>query len=253
MSLLSMREMSLSFGGVHAVEHVSFDVRPGEVFSIIGPNGAGKTTLFNLISRIYDADEGRLFFEHRDITRVPAHRIAELGIARTFQNTELFEHETVLRNLLIGRHIHRRSNVLSEMLFLPSVRRQELAFRSAVEDVIDLLDLRHYRDQLIGNLPYGVRKMVEVGRALCTGPKLLLLDEPSSGLNPEETQDLSFWIEDINEELGITVVMVEHDMNLVLQTSHRVMALADGHFLAIGTPQEIQDRPEVVRAYLGHA
>lgn len=253
MSLLSMREMSLSFGGVHAVEHVSFDVRPGEVFSIIGPNGAGKTTLLNLISRIYDADEGRLFFEHRNITRVPAHRIAELGIARTFQNTELFEHETVLRNLLIGRHIHRRSNVLSEMLFLPSVRRQELAFRSAVEDVIDLLDLRHYRDQLIGNLPYGVRKMVEVGRALCTGPKLLLLDEPSSGLNPEETQDLSFWIEDINEELGITVVMVEHDMNLVLQTSHRVMALADGHFLAIGTPQEIQDRPEVVRAYLGHA
>lgn len=253
MSLLSMRQMSLSFGGVHAVEDVSFDVRRGEVFSIIGPNGAGKTTLFNLISRLYDADEGQLFFENEDITRVPAHRIAELGIARTFQNTELFEHETVLRNLLIGRHVHRKTSVLAEMLFLPSVRRQELAFRAAVEDVIDLLDLRHYRDQLIGNLPYGVRKMVEVGRALCTNPKLLLLDEPSSGLNPEETQDLSFWLEDINEALGITVVMVEHDMNLVLQTSHRVMALADGHFLAVGTPREIQDRPEVVRAYLGHA
>jgi branched-chain amino acid transport system ATP-binding protein len=143
--------------------------------------------------------------------------------------------------------------VVSELLFLPSVRRQELAFRKDVEDIIDLLDLQHYRDQVIANLPYGVRKIVEVARALCTRPKLLLLDEPSSGLNPEETQDLSFWIEDINEALGITVIMVEHDMNLVLQTSDRVMAVADGKFLAVGEPREIQRHPEVLRAYLGHA
>jgi branched-chain amino acid transport system ATP-binding protein len=253
MSILAMEAMSLHFGGVHAVHQLSFTVNEGEVFSIIGPNGAGKTTLFNLISRLYDADEGSLYFRGKDITRVPAHAIAEAGIARTFQNTELFEHETVLHNLLIGKHIHRRTNVVSELLFLPSVRRQELAFRKDVEDIIDLLDLQHYRDQVIANLPYGVRKIVEVARALCTRPKLLLLDEPSSGLNPEETQDLSFWIEDINEALGITVIMVEHDMNLVLQTSDRVMAVADGKFLAVGEPREIQRHPEVLRAYLGHA
>lgn len=251
MSLLVARQLSIAFGGVHAVEDVSFEVEEGEVFSIIGPNGAGKTTLFNLISRIYNADSGSITFENEDISRVPAHRIAELGIARTFQNTELFEQETVLRNLLIGQHVHRKTHVLSEFLFLPSVRKQELAFRRAVEDVINLLDLQHYRHQVIANLPYGVRKMVEVARALCVQPRLLLLDEPSSGLNPEETEDLSFQIEDINEELGTTIIMVEHDMNLVSITSSRVMALADGKLVAIGTPQEIQQHPEVVKAYLG--
>jgi len=250
-SLLTAENLTLAFGGVHAVEDVSFSVEPGEVFSIIGPNGAGKTTLFNLISRIYDANSGSIEFEGNDISAVPTHRIAELGIARTFQNTELFEQETVLRNLLIGKHVHRRTNLLQEFLFLPSVRRQELAFRKEVEDIIDLLDLQHYRHQVIANLPYGIRKMVEVARALCIKPRLLLLDEPSSGLNPEETEDLSFQIEDINEELGTTVIMVEHDMNLVSQVSNRVMALADGRKLAIGTPQEIQQHPEVLKAYLG--
>ena len=251
MSILQMSTMSLSFGGVHAVQDVSFEVKQGEVFSIIGPNGAGKTTLFNLISRLYDADSGHLSFEGTDITHTPAHHIAELGIARTFQNTELFEHETVLHNLLIGKHVYRTTNVLSELFFTPAVRRQELDFRREVEDVIDLLDLQHYRDQVIGNLPFGVRKMVEVARALCVKPKLLLLDEPSSGLNPEETDDLSFWIEDINEELGVTIIMVEHDMNLVTRSSDRVMALADGRYLATGSPEEIQANPEVLRAYLG--
>lgn len=251
MSLLAAEGLTLTFGGVHAVDDVSFSVEPGEVFSIIGPNGAGKTTLFNLISRIYDANSGSITFAGNDISQIPTHRIAELGIARTFQNTELFEQETVLRNLLIGKHVHRKTNLLQEFLFLPSVRRQELAFRKQVEDIIDLLDLQHYRHQVIANLPYGIRKMVEVARALCIQPRLLLLDEPSSGLNPEETEDLSFQIEDIKEELGTTVIMVEHDMNLVSQVSDRVMALADGKRLAIGSPQDIQQHPEVLKAYLG--
>ena len=249
--LFAADNLSISFGGVKAVRDVSFEIDAGEVFSIIGPNGAGKTTVFNLISRFYDADGGRLTFAGEDMTDVPAHHIAELGIARTFQNTELFDRETVLDNLLVGRHVHRHTNVLSDILFLPGVRRQEVAFREKVEEVIDLLDLQRHRDQAVGNLPYGARKMVEIGRALCTEPKLLLLDEPSSGLNPEETEDLSFWIEDIVEDLGVTVAMVEHDMNLVATVSDRVLAMADGAVLAVGEPAEIQNNPDVLRAYLG--
>jgi|TARA_B110000014_G_scaffold126207_1_gene86903 branched-chain amino acid transport system ATP-binding protein len=251
LTLLTADNVSISFGGVHAVRDVSFEVVAGEVYSIIGPNGAGKTTLFNLVSRLYDADAGSMSFDGETITRIPPHQVAERGIARTFQNTELFEHETVLKNLLIGHHVHRKTALWEELLFLPKVREQDLIFRQQVEDVIDLLDLQTYREQIIGNLPYGVRKMVEIARALCLGPRLILLDEPSSGLNPEETEDLSFWIEDINEELGITVVMVEHDMNLVNQVSDRVLALADGAVIALGTPSEIQNHPDVVRAYLG--
>ena len=251
MTLLQADNISVSFGGVKAVQNVSFSVNAGEVFSIVGPNGAGKTTIFNLISRIYNLDNGQLIFEGQDISRLPTHKIASLGIARTFQNTELFEQETVLKNLLIGCHIHRRSSLWQDFVFLPSVKKNELVFRKIAEDVIDLLELRSYRDQVIANLPYGVRKMVEVARALCMKPKLLLLDEPSSGLNPEETEDLSFWLEDINEELGITVIMVEHDMKLVSQASHRVLAVADGRFIALGTATEIQNHAEVKRAYLG--
>jgi branched-chain amino acid transport system ATP-binding protein len=250
--LFSARNLNLSFGGVKAVRDVSFDIERGEVYSIIGPNGAGKTTILNLISRLYDVEgDGSMTFDGEEITRIAAHDVARRGIARTFQNTELFEHETVLKNLLIGRHIHRKSNLLTELLFTPAVARQEVEFRKLVEDVIDLLDLQHYRNQIIGSLPYGVRKMVEVARALCIQPKMLLLDEPSSGLNPEETEDVAFWIEDINEDFGATVVMVEHDMNLVSTTSNRVMAMADGAVLAVGEPAEIQSHPEVLRAYLG--
>ena len=251
MTLLAADNVSISFGGVHAVRDVSFEVAAGQVYSIIGPNGAGKTTLFNLVSRLYDVDAGSITFNGEPITRVPPHQVAERGIARTFQNTELFEHETVLKNLLIGHHVHRKTALWEELLFLPKVREQDLVFRRQVEDVIDLLDLQSYREQIIGNLPYGVRKMVEIARALCLGPRLILLEEPSSGLNPEETEDLSFWIEDINEELGITVVMVEHDMNLVNQVSDRVLALANGVVIAVGTPSEIQGHPDVIRAYLG--
>ncbi len=249
--LLSTTDLSLSFGGVHAVRDVTFEVEEGEVFSIIGPNGAGKTSIFNLISRLYDADSGTIEYRGESIGKLPPHNIARLGIARTFQNTELFEHETVLKNMLIGRHVHRKTNLLSELLFLPAVAKQEIRFRQIVEDVIDLLDLQSYRNQAIGSLPYGVRKMVEVARALCIQPKLLLLDEPSSGLNPEETEDVSFWIEDINQDFGATIIMVEHDMNLVSRASNRVMALADGAVVAVGSPEEIQNHPEVLRAYLG--
>ncbi len=250
--LFSADKLNLSFGGVRAVQDVSFDVKRGEVFTIIGPNGAGKTTVFNLISRLYDVEGGgKMTFDGQDITDIEPHEVAEIGIARTFQNTELFEHESVLNNLMIGRHVHRSSNLLSEILFTPATVRQELAFRKTAENIIDLLDLQQYRDQVIGSLPYGVRKMVEVGRALCIEPKLILLDEPSSGLNPEESEDVSYWLEDINEDFGVTVIMVEHDMNLVSDVSDRVMAMDDGAVLTIGSPAEVQSHPAVAEAYLG--
>jgi len=243
--------IAINFGGIKAVDGVDFEVEQGTVFTIIGPNGAGKTTVFNLISRIYNPTEGKLIFQDQDITQLPPHAIAGLGIARTFQNIELFEHATVLHNLLLGRHAHRGSNLLSELLFLPSVRKMEVEHRKKAEDVIDFLDLQAYRDTLIVNLPYGARKVVELARALCTEPKILLLDEPSSGLNTEETEDMAWWIQDIKNELGITVLMVEHDMSLVSEVSDRVLALNYGRVLATGTSREVQSHPEVVKAYLG--
>src|SRR5271166_4365454 len=251
MSLFRAEDIAIRFGGIRAVDAVSFDVNEGEVFSIIGPNGAGKTTIFNLISRIYEPSAGRLIFQDQDITEVPAYRIAGLGIARTFQNIELFANATLLQNLLIGRHCHSTVGVLSQIVFTPAVRRAEIAHREKVEDVIAFLGLEHYRDTLIANLPYGVRKIVELGRALCIEPKLLLLDEPSSGLNVEETEVMGFWIEDIKKDLGITVIMVEHDMSLVSMVSDRVMVLNYGRVLAMGSPAEVQADPEVIRAYIG--
>ena len=249
--LFKAEDISVRFGGIRAVDSVSFDVNKGEVFSIIGPNGAGKTTIFNLISRIYNTTEGKLTFDGQDFTHTPPNKIAGLGIARTFQNIELFANASLLQNLLIGRHCHSTVGILSQMAFLPSARRAELQHREKVEDVIAFLGLQRYRDTLIANLPYGVRKVVELGRALCTEPKLLLLDEPSSGLNVEETEGMGFWIEDIKKDLGITVIMVEHDMALVSQGSDRVMALNYGKVLAMGTSHEVQTHPEVIRAYIG--
>lgn len=251
MSLLSVRDLAINFGGVRAVDGVSFDVEPGEVFTFVGPNGAGKSTIFNLISRFYQPSAGSVHFDGQDITAMRPDQIAPLGIARTFQNIELFEHSTVLHNLLVGRHSKRKTSWIEDALFLPSTRRAELEHRQRAEEVIDFLDLQPYRDKMIAGLPYGVRKVVEIARALASGPKLLLLDEPASGLSVEETQDVAFWIEDMQKDMGLTILMVEHDMSLVSQVSDRVLALADGRPLAMGTSAEVQSHPDVIAAYLG--
>jgi branched-chain amino acid transport system ATP-binding protein len=251
MSLLELDSVTLRFGGLVAVDDVSFSVTEGEVFAIVGPNGAGKSTIFNLISRFYTPVEGDIRWQNRGILGLAPHEVPALGIARTFQNIELFERLTVLDNLLIGRHHHVRSGMITDLLFTPSVRREEHRHREAVERVIDFLDLQPYREKAVGGLPYGIRKVVELARALSTEPKLLLLDEPASGLSVDETQDLSFWIEDIKTQMGITILMVEHDMKLVGAVSDRVLALADGRSLTIGTPKEVMAHPDVIAAYLG--
>jgi branched-chain amino acid transport system ATP-binding protein len=249
--LLSASNLTVKFGGLVAVNDVSFDVQRGEVFTLIGPNGAGKTTVFNLISRIYQPTTGGIRFEGEDLIAQPPHAVAAMGIARTFQNIELFEFASVLQNLLIGTHTHRRTGLWQDLLFTAAVRRAELRARQRAEEVIDFLNLQRYRDLMVAGLPYGVRKVVELARALCAEPKLLLLDEPSSGLNVEETDDMAYWIQDIQRDLNITVLMVEHDMSLVSKVSDRVLAMNQGEVLALGTPQEVQAHPGVIEAYLG--
>lgn len=251
MSLLELRKVTLRFGGLVAVDNLSLTVEEGEIFALVGPNGAGKSTVFNLISRFYDPAAGSIHFDGNELLNSNADQVSGLGIARTFQNIELFEQASVLQNLLVGRHRHRRTHLLSDILFSPKAYREELRHREAVEKVIDFLNLEHYRDKRIGGLPYGVRKVVELGRALASEPKLLLLDEPASGLSVEETQDMAFWIEDIQKQMGISVMMVEHDMGLVSAVSGRVMALSDGKELATGSAAEVQSHPAVIEAYLG--
>lgn len=251
MNLLEIRDVTLRFGGLTALQDVSFGVDAGEIFAIVGPNGAGKSTLFNLVSRFYDPESGDVRFQDESILGRSPSDIAALGIGRSFQNIELFERSTVLQNLLIGRHTRRRASALSQVFFTPAVRREEIAHRHAVERVIDFLDLQPYRDHMIAGLPYGVRKVVEIGRALAIEPKLVLLDEPASGLSVEEARDMRFWIDDIRKRMGVTVLMVEHNMSLVSAVSDRVLVLADGRVVAVGTPDEIQAHPRVVEAYLG--
>jgi len=254
-TLLSAKSLSVRFGGVLAVNNVSFDVKQGEVFTLIGPNGAGKTTVFNLISRIYTPTTGEInYLGPKGLVKLTGQApqdVAALGIARTFQNIELFEHASVLHNLLIGRHTHRQTGFWQDIFFTAAAREAELQSREKAEEVIDFLNLQHYRDTFVVGLPYGVRKVVEMARALCTEPKLLLLDEPSSGLNVEETDDMAFWIQDIQQELGISVLMVEHDMGLVSKVSDRVLAMNQGEVLAMGTPREVQSDAGVIEAYLG--
>lgn len=251
MVIFEARNISINFGGIIALHGVSFEISQGEVFSIIGPNGAGKTTIFNCINRFYDLDEGSMIFKGEEITGVRPHKVPELGIARTFQNTELFKNATVVDNLLLGRHRHRRSNLFTEAMFIKSVQKQEIGGREKVEEVIEFLDLQPYRYQVVSNLPYGIQKTVELGRALVMEPELLLLDEPSSGMNVEETQDIAFWITDINEDLGVTVVIVEHDMKLVKELSDRVLALNFGVPVTQGIPEDVLEHPDVIKAYLG--
>ena len=252
MSLFQVKDLAVHFGGIKAVDGVSFEVEKGSIFTIIGPNGAGKTTIFNLVSRINDPTAGSIYIEGRDITRVAANQVASLGIARTFQNIELFDNANVMQNILVGCHVHVGTSLWSEILRLPSFKRHEIESRKNVEKIIEFLGLDAYRDSTVGSLPYGVRKMVELGRALAVSPKLLLLDEPSSGLNVEETDNIGSWIRDIRDVLGVTILMVEHDMRLVSAVSDRVLALNYGKLLAIGTAAQVQREPAVISAYLGN-
>ncbi|MGD2273060.1 MAG: ABC transporter ATP-binding protein [Desulfobacterales bacterium] len=251
MNFLSIENLAISFGGVMAVQDVSLDVNEGEILSIIGPNGAGKTTIFNCISRLYKPDEGQIIYAGRDIVKLKAHQVSSLGIARTFQNIELFTNMTVIENILLGRHIFRRSGLLSQAIFYGKARREEIDHRRKAEEVIDFLDLQAHRNKRIGSLPYGVQKLVELGRALALEPRILLMDEVSSGMNLEETQDLMIWIKDIREDLGITLILVEHDIRLVMEVSDRIVVIDYGSKIAEGSPQEIQSNREVIKAYLG--
>ena len=249
--ILSLKNISLNFGGIKAVDQVSLDVKEGEIFALIGPNGAGKSTMFNIISRYYTQSNGSIIYRNESIDKLQPHQLSKIGVARTFQNIELFPNSTVLQNLLVGQNSSKSSNFLQEMLFLPSVRKAEIDRRVIVEEVIDFLNLQPFRDKQISALSYGTRKVVELGRALTMQPNLLLLDEPASGLSAEETTDLAFWIEDIKKIMGITVLMVEHDLNLVGKVADRVGALVEGNLVAVGSLKEIQENKKVVEAYIG--
>jgi len=251
MALLTVKDMTLRFGGLTALNRVSFEVEKGEIYSIIGPNGAGKTTIFNCLSRFYNLDEGTIHMNGQDITKISPSAVSNMGIARTFQNIELFKNMSVLDNILLGRHRKRSTSLLKEIFFTKAVKEQEMRSHLKAEEIIDFLELQQYRDQLIANLPYGAQKTVEIGRALAMEPEILLLDEPSSGMTMEETEDLSFWITDIKEEFGITIIIVEHNMGLVTSLSDRVLALSFGEPITIGKPEAVMQHPEVMKAYLG--
>ena len=250
----SIDNLTITFGGLVAVDRVSINVKPGSIFSIIGPNGAGKTTIFNCISGLYKPDTGSIFFKGEDIIGLKPHRIAQKGISRTFQNIELFSRMTVMENLMLGRHIHMKTGIWTGATFFrrgSSAAKDEIKHRERVEHIIDLLDLQAARNQFVGGLPYGTQKLVELGRALALEPKLLLLDEPSAGMNSEEKQDLIFWVKDIQDELGVTILLIEHDMKMVMDISDSILAINFGKPITEGTPEEVQRHPEVLKAYLG--
>jgi branched-chain amino acid transport system ATP-binding protein len=252
--LFSIDRLSISFGGLVAVDNVSLNVIPGSIYSVIGPNGAGKTTIFNCISGLYKPDSGRIFFKGENIVGLKPHRIAQKGIARTFQNIELFSRMTTMENLMLGRHIHMKTGIWSGSTFYrrgSKAAQEEIAHRERVEKIIDLLDLQSARNQFVGSLPYGTQKLVELGRALALEPELLLLDEPSAGMNSEEKQDLIFWIKDIQDELGVTILLIEHDMKMVMDISDLILVINFGKPITEGRPEEVQAHPEVLKAYLG--
>jgi len=254
MSYFTVEKLSISFGGIRAVDNVSFGVEKNEIFSIIGPNGSGKTTIFNLISGIYKPDSGRVMMEGEDILGKTPDRIAQRGIARTFQNIELFANATVMDNLMLGRHIHMNTGIFSGAFMFGKISpaaREELEHREKVEKIIDFLELQSVRNHFVGSLAYGKRKLVEVGRALALEPKVMLLDEPSAGMNTEEKDDLTTWIKDIREDYQMTILLIEHDMNMIMGISDRVFAMNQGQKIVLGTPQEVQRNAEVIKAYLG--
>jgi branched-chain amino acid transport system ATP-binding protein len=250
-TLLEVENITLRFGGVTAINDVSFSVEDHELFAIIGPNGAGKTSIFNTISQVYRPQEGDIRFEGSSIMGTRPDHVAEMGIARTFQNIELFPQMTVIDNLLTGRHIRMKGSVLGGAVWWGKAKREEMENRRKVEDIIDFLEIEQWRKYPVALLPYGIQKRVELGRALAMDPKILLLDEPVAGMNLEETEDMARFILDIKRELDIAMIMVEHDMGLVMDIADRVMVLDFGQRIALGTPDEVQKNPDVIAAYLG--
>jgi len=251
---LKLEHLHLSFGGVHALTDISLDVREGEILSIIGPNGAGKTCILNCINGFYRPQQGNIYFEGQDITRLPSHKIAGLGIARTFQNIELFTGLSVQDNLLAGRHFYMTGGLVGSILggiYLGKAHREEVEQRRAIEDIIDFLEIEAIRKQVVGTVPYGLRKRVELGRALALGPRVLLMDEPMAGMNLEEKEDMARFILDIYEERVNTIVLIEHDMGVVMDISDRVVVLDFGRKIAEGKPSEVKSNPDVIKAYLG--
>lgn len=250
-AVLTFSDVVLRFAGVTALDRVSFEVGARELFAIIGPNGAGKTSIFNVLSGIYRPQDGAVTFLGSPILGLTPHEIARRGMARTFQNIELFENLTVLDNLMLGRHNHVRYGWLSALWYLGTASREEVRHRRVVEEIVDFLEIEQYRKYPVGLLPYGVQKRVELGRALAMEPRLLLLDEPVAGMNLEETEDMARFILDIREELSIPIILVEHDMGVVMDLADRVLVLDFGSPIAIGDPEQVQQNPEVVKAYLG--
>ncbi|MFG1345105.1 ABC transporter ATP-binding protein [Xanthobacter autotrophicus DSM 431] len=251
-TLLGVENISLRFGGLKALSDVSFHVDRGELFSIIGPNGAGKTSMLNCISGRYTPSDGRVVFDGSDVTRLKPNRRAAIGIGRTFQNLALFSHMSVLDNIMVGRHHLLKNNFLTGALYwIGGAQKEELEHRRKVEEVIDFLDIQHVRKATAGTLSYGLRKRVELARAVALEPKLILLDEPMAGMNLEEKEDMARYIVDLNEEWGMTIVMIEHDMGVVMDISHRVMVLDFGRKLVEGEPAEVLADPHVRKAYLG--
>ena len=251
MAQLEINDVTLRFGGITALSNVTFDVERGHIHALIGPNGAGKTSLFNVISGIYRPTSGQALFEGHVLNKMKPHRIAGLGVARTFQNIELFQHMTVIDNLLLGRHLHMRTGILAGALFYGRALREETAHRLKVEEIIDFLEIEHIRKTPVGRLPYGLQKRVELGRALAAQPELLLLDEPMAGMNLGEKEDMSRFILDVNDEFGTTIVLIEHDMGVVMDISDHVVVLDYGRKLADGPPDEVRANQEVIDAYLG--